>query len=158
MVKSEDGLIRFRCGACFHRMSVPTEHAGKRGQCARCGKTIRIPGNKVKRKRSRPPELIQSGADSGDGQKTGDGESEAPVSSPDSQAAEEPSETSPSPVDRKEREAAAEPKKPTLTRRSHAELVCADCGRELVVDEHGRIKKCPCGSLLTRKKGSNSSE
>ena len=53
MARTEDGRLLFRCGSCFHRMSVPLEQAGKRGQCARCGKLIRIPGKKKKKKRHR---------------------------------------------------------------------------------------------------------
>lgn len=36
--------IRFRCTHCDKPVSVPVEHAGKKGKCPGCGAMLRVPG------------------------------------------------------------------------------------------------------------------
>jgi DNA-directed RNA polymerase subunit RPC12/RpoP len=39
----DDGKIHFRCGHCNRRVGVAKAHAGQRGKCPRCQKSIAIP-------------------------------------------------------------------------------------------------------------------
>lgn len=38
------GMIRFPCGACGEKLSVPEKYAGRKGACPNCGSVNRVPG------------------------------------------------------------------------------------------------------------------
>src|SRR3982751_2339733 len=38
------GMIRFACGTCGERLSVPEKYAGRKGACPNCGNVNRVPG------------------------------------------------------------------------------------------------------------------
>ncbi len=40
-------MISFNCEHCGHKVSVPDEHAGKRGKCPRCTGTVAIPERSI---------------------------------------------------------------------------------------------------------------
>lgn len=49
-------LIRFPCPQCGHSLKVPTEHAGKKGRCPKCGRVSVTPTNEPNR--AVEPEVI----------------------------------------------------------------------------------------------------
>src|SRR3954467_3541868 len=38
------GMIRFSCGTCGEKLSVPERYAGRKGACPNCGSVNRVPG------------------------------------------------------------------------------------------------------------------
>lgn len=38
------GMVRFSCGTCGEKLSVPEKYAGRKGACPNCGSVNRVPG------------------------------------------------------------------------------------------------------------------